>query len=60
MISNNGEARMMGLDTGNDAADFEAGIWLLALGAVHELQSILQAHPRCANSHNCSGPTLGR
>ena len=28
---------MMGLDTGNDAADFEAGIWLLALGAVHEL-----------------------
>merc|ERR1712117_110982 len=31
VISNNGEPRMMGLDTGNDAADFEAGIWLLAL-----------------------------
>jgi len=29
--SKSGEARMMGLDTGNDAADFEAGIWLLAL-----------------------------
>ena len=22
---------MMGLDTGNDAADFEAGMWLMAL-----------------------------
>ena len=38
---NRGEARMMGLDTGNDAADFEAGIWLLALGIVHALQFIL-------------------
>ena len=37
MISNNGEARMMGLDTGNDAADFEAGIWLLALGALNSV-----------------------
>ena len=26
-----GQARMMGLDTGNEAADFEAGIWLMAL-----------------------------
>ena len=25
------EARMMGLDTGNSAADFEAGMWLMAL-----------------------------
>ena len=25
------EARMLGLDTGNEAADFEAGIWLMAL-----------------------------
>ena len=25
------EPRMMGLDTGNDAADFEAGMWLMAL-----------------------------
>ena len=24
---------MMGLDTGNDAADFEAGVWLIALVA---------------------------
>ena len=33
---NNGEGRMMGLDTGNDAADFEAGVWLMALGDVHK------------------------
>ena len=25
------EPRMMGLDTGNEAADFEAGMWLMAL-----------------------------
>lgn len=25
------EGRMFGLDTGNDAADFEAGVWLMAL-----------------------------
>ena len=25
------EGRMLGLDTGNDAADFEAGMWLMAL-----------------------------
>ena len=25
------QPRMMGLDTGNEAADFEAGIWLMAL-----------------------------
>ena len=25
------QPRMMGLDTGNDAADHEAGIWLMAL-----------------------------
>ena len=25
------EARMMGLNTGNEAADFEAGMWLMAL-----------------------------
>ena len=25
------QGRMMGLDTGNEAADFEAGIWLMAL-----------------------------
>lgn len=28
---NQDEGRMFGLDTGNDAADFEAGIWLMAL-----------------------------
>merc|ERR1711944_271335 len=29
--NNQNEARMMGLDTGNEAADFEAGMWLMAL-----------------------------
>ena len=29
--NNPNEARMMGLDTGNEAADFEAGMWLMAL-----------------------------
>jgi hypothetical protein len=31
LLHNGGEARMMGLDTGNEAADFEAGVWLMAL-----------------------------
>ena len=51
---------MMGLDTGNDAADFEAGIWLLALGAVHELQSILWSilEIKITNRHHLKVPTL--
>ncbi len=30
-IHGENSGRMFGLDTGNEAADFEAGIWLMAL-----------------------------